>query len=174
MAVALVTRTPLVNTLTLSGAFRPYQEVDVHAKVAGYIRQIFVDVGDKVKKDQVLAILEVPELNAQVAGAKAAIGLSQNAIHRSESEIERALSTHAAYHSAFSRLKQASESRPGLIAEQELDDSLAKDKESEAQVAAAGPRWRSRKINLRSPSRISIAFRRWKRTRTSPRRSPEL
>ena len=64
VAVALVTRVPLVNTLTLSGAFRPYQEVDVHAKVAGYIRQIFVDVGDKVKKDQVLAILEVPELSA--------------------------------------------------------------------------------------------------------------
>ena len=137
VAVALVTRVPLVNTLTLSGAFRPYQEVDVHAKVAGYIRQIFVDVGDKVKKDQVLAILEVPELSAQVAGAKASIGLSQNAIHRSESEIQRALSTHSAYHSAYSRLKQASEAKPGLIAEQELDDSLAKDKESEAQVAAA-------------------------------------
>jgi len=137
VAVALVKRGALVNTLTLSGAFRPYQEVDVHAKVAGYIRQIFVDVGDKVQKDQVLAILEVPELSAQVAGAKAAIGLSQNAIHRSESEIQRALSTHAAYHSAYSRLKKASESRPGLIAEQELDDSLAKDKESEAEVAAA-------------------------------------
>ncbi len=137
VAVALVTRVPLVNTLTLSGAFRPYQEVDVHAKVAGYIRQIFVDVGDKVKKDQVLAILEVPELSAQVAGAKASIGLNQNAIHRSESEIQRALSTHSAYHSAYRRLKQASEAKPGLIAEQELDDSLAKDKESEAQVAAA-------------------------------------
>jgi RND family efflux transporter MFP subunit len=137
VAVALVKRVPLVDTLTLSGAFRPYQEVDVHAKVAGYIRHIFVDVGDKVKKDQVLAILEVPELSAQVAGAKASIGLNQNSIHRSESEIQRALSTHAAYHSAYNRLKQASEAKPGLIAEQELDDSLAKDKESEAQVAVA-------------------------------------
>jgi len=136
-AVVLVERGPIVDSLNISGAFRPYQEVDVHAKVAGYIRQIFVDVGDKVKRGQVLAILEVPELSAQVGGAKADIGRAQNAIHRAASEIERALSTHVAYHSAYSRLKQASESRPGLIAEQELDDSMAKDKESEAQVAAA-------------------------------------
>ena len=71
VAVALVKRSPVVNSLTLSGAFRPYQQVDVHAKVAGYIQKIFVDVGDHVKAGQVLAILEVPELSAQVAGAKA-------------------------------------------------------------------------------------------------------
>ncbi len=65
VAVALVGRGPVVNSLTLSGAFRPYQEVDVHAKVAGYIRKIYVDVGDQVKSGQVLAILEVPELRSQ-------------------------------------------------------------------------------------------------------------
>ena len=137
VAVALVKRTAIGNSLTLSGAFRPYQEVDVHAKVAGYIRQIYVDVGDHVKAGQVLAILEVPELNAQVAGARADIRRDQDAIRRSESEIQRAQSTYAAYHSAYTRLKQASEARPGLIAEQELDDSMAKDKEAEAQTESA-------------------------------------
>jgi len=137
VAVALVTRRPVVNSLTLSGAFRPYQQVDVHAKVAGFIRKIYVDVGDHVKAGQVLAILEVPELSAQVAGAKAEIQRYQDAIRRSESEIQRAESTHAAYHAAYSRLKQASESRPGLIAEQELDDSMAKDKETSAQIESA-------------------------------------
>jgi RND family efflux transporter MFP subunit len=137
VAVALVTRRPVVNSLTLSGAFRPYQQVDVHAKVAGFIRKIYVDVGDHVKAGQVLAILEVPELSAQVAGAKAEIQRYQDAIRRSESEIQRAESTHAAYHTAYGRLKQASESRPGLIAEQELDDSMAKDKETSAQIESA-------------------------------------
>jgi len=137
VAVALVKRSPIASSLTLSGAFRPYQQVDVHAKVAGYIRQIYVDVGDQVKARQVLAILEVPELSAEVAGAKADIRRSEEAIHRAESEIHRAESTYAAYHSAYTRLKQASEARPGLIAEQELDDSMAKDRESEAQVASA-------------------------------------
>jgi len=137
VAVALVKRGPVVNSLILSGAFRPYQQVDVHAKVAGFIRTIYVDVGDHVKAGQVLAILEVPELSAQVAGAKADIHRYQDAIRRAQSEIERADSTHAAYHAAYTRLKQAFDSRPGLIAEQELDDSMAKDKETEAQTESA-------------------------------------
>lgn len=137
VAVALATRTPMRNSLTLSGSFRPYQQVDVHAKVAGYIREIYVDVGDHVKTGQVLAILEVPELSAQVKGAKADIQRSQDAVRRSESEIHRAESMHSAYHAAYARLKQASESRSGLIAQQELDDAMAKDKESEAQVASS-------------------------------------
>jgi len=132
--VVFVTRGPLENTITLTGEFRPFQEVDVHAKVAGYIQKIFVDVGDKVRAGQVLAILEVPELNAQVEGARADIRRSEDAIRRAQSEIERAESMHRAYHAAYTRLKQASEERPGLVAEQELDDSLAKDQETDAQI----------------------------------------
>ena len=67
--VVVVARGSLENIITLTGEFRPFQQVDVHAKVAGYVRRIFVDVGDKVSTGQVLAILEVPELNAQVMGA---------------------------------------------------------------------------------------------------------
>jgi len=134
--VVLASRGPLENAITLSGEFRPFQEVDVHAKVAGYIRQIFVDVGDKVREGQVLAILEIPELNAQVEGAQADIRRSQDAIHRAQSEIEGAESTHRAYHAAYTRLKQASEERPGLVAEQELDDALAKDQETDAQISS--------------------------------------
>jgi len=136
-AVAVVERNAVENAVTLSGEFRPYQQVDVHAKVAGYIKQIYVDVGDHVRAGQVLAILEVPELNAQVSGARAEIRRYQDAIRRAESETKRAESNHAAYHAAYSRLKQASESRPGLIAEQELDDSQAKDQETEAQIESA-------------------------------------
>jgi RND family efflux transporter MFP subunit len=135
--VVFATRAPLENVITLTGVFRPFQQVDVHAKVAGYIRHILVDVGDKVRAGQELAVLEVPELNAQVMGAKSDLGRSQDAIRRAQSEIERAVSTHNAYHAAYTRLKQASEQRPGLVAEQELDDSMAKDKESEAQINSA-------------------------------------
>ena len=119
-AVAVAKRAPLANTLSLSGEFKPFQEVDLHAKVAGYIRQISVDVGDRVHAGQVLAVLEVPELEAEVQGAVASL--------------ERAKSAHAAAHFAYLRLKQASEERPGLIAAQELDDAFARDKEAEAQV----------------------------------------
>jgi len=133
-AVVLAKRGPVANSITLAGAFHAYQQVDVHAKVAGYIRNIYVDVGDHVKVGQTLAVLEVPELSAEVAGAKAGLRRAQDGVTRAQSNVHSAESIHAAYHAAYTRLKQASEARPGLIAEQELDDSMAKDKDSEAKI----------------------------------------
>jgi RND family efflux transporter MFP subunit len=136
-AVAQVERRNLGNTLTIAGEFKPFQDVDVHAKVAGYIRTIYVDVGDHVKEGQTLAVLEIPELAAELAGADATVRKSQEEIRRAQSDLERARSTHSAAHSAYTRLKQAADARAGLVAQQEVDDSQAKDLEAEAQVASA-------------------------------------
>lgn len=136
-AVALAQRQNLSSTLTVAGQFQPFQEVDLHAKVSGYIRRINVDIGDRVRSGQVIATLEVPELNAQVTAAQAEVRHSQSEITRAQSEVVRAESSHIALHAAYVRLKQAAQQRPGLVAEQELDDSLAKDQEAEAQVNVA-------------------------------------
>jgi RND family efflux transporter MFP subunit len=136
-AVVQVTRKPLSNTLSIAGEFVPYQEVDLHAKVTGYIRNINVDIGDRVHKGQVLADLEVPELVAQEQSASAGVRHSEEEISRAQNNVSRAEADHAALHAAATRLKQASEARPGLIAEQELDDATAKDRSSEAEVDAA-------------------------------------
>jgi RND family efflux transporter MFP subunit len=136
-AVTRVERRSFDNTLTIAGEFKPFQDVDVHAKVAGYIRKIYVDVGDRVKEGQTLAVLEIPELAAQLAGADAAVRRAQEEIRRAQSDVERAKSTHAAAHSAYARLKQAADSRAGLVAQQEVDDSQAKDLETQAQVGSA-------------------------------------
>jgi RND family efflux transporter MFP subunit len=136
-AVARVQRHNLGNTLTIAGEFKPFQSVDVHAKVAGYIKAIYVDVGDHVKAGQPLAILEIPELAAELAGADASVRRSKEEIRRAEGDLSRAQSAHAATHSAHERLKQAAEARAGLVAQQELDDSQAKDLESEAQVSSS-------------------------------------
>jgi RND family efflux transporter MFP subunit len=136
-AVARAERHNVGNTLTIAGEFKPFQDVDVHAKVAGYIKAIYVDVGDHVKTGQTLAVLEIPELAAQLAGADAAVRRSKEEIRRAESDLARAQSAHAAAHSAYARLKQAAESRAGLVAQQEIDDSQAKDLEFEAQVSSS-------------------------------------
>src|ERR1700761_9308981 len=65
-AVVQARRTQVSNTLSIAGEFLPYQEVELHAKVAGYIKKIYVDIGDRVHTGQVLAVLEIPELVAQV------------------------------------------------------------------------------------------------------------
>ena len=136
-AVARVQRHSLGNTLTIAGEFKPFQDVGVHAKVAGYIKAIYVDVGDHVKAGQTLAVLEIPELAAQLAGADAAVRRSKEEIRRAEGDLVRAQSAHAAAHSAYARLKQAAEARTGLVAQQEIDDSQAKDLELEAQVSSS-------------------------------------
>lgn len=136
-SVAHATRENLSSTLTVAGQFQPYQEVDLHAKVSGYIRRINVDIGDRVRTGQVIATLEVPELNAQLVGAQAEVRHSQSEINRAKSEVAGAESSHAALHDAYTRLAQAAQQRPGLIAQQELDDALAKDQNSEASINVA-------------------------------------
>jgi len=135
-AVAPAERRNIGSTLTIAGEFKPFQEVDVHAKVAGYIRQIYVDVGDHVKEGQTLAVLEVPELAAQLTGAEAAVRAAEQQIHKAQGDVQRAQSSHAAAHSAYARLKQAADSKAGLVAQQEVDDTQAKDLETEGQVAS--------------------------------------
>src|SRR5689334_6190148 len=76
-AVARVERSSLSNHLEVAGEFLPFQEVEIHAKVAGYVRKIYVDIGDRVHAGQLLAELEVPEMTAQVEGAQAGVQRSQ-------------------------------------------------------------------------------------------------
>lgn len=136
-AFVRVQKRNLENVLTIAGEFKPFQDVDIHAKVAGYIRSISVDVGDHVREGQTLAILEIPELTAQLSGADAAVGAAQQQILKAEGEVRRAQSTHSAAHAAYARLNQAAGSREGLVAQQEVDDSQARDLGTEAQVASA-------------------------------------
>ncbi|HEY5382754.1 MAG TPA: efflux RND transporter periplasmic adaptor subunit [Acidobacteriaceae bacterium] len=136
-AVVVASRGPMANTLHVAGEFLPFQEVQLHAKVAGYIRQIHVDIGDRVKTGEVLATLDVPELEAQVQGATAGVRQTQEQITRAKSEVLRAQADYEALHAASRRLQQASKAQPGLIAEQELDDATAKDRAAAAQVDAA-------------------------------------
>jgi RND family efflux transporter MFP subunit len=136
-AVARAQRGNLDNTLRIAGEFKPFQAVDVHAKVAGYIRSINVDVGDHVKQGQTIAVLEVPELAAQLSGADAGTRTAQEQIRKAQGDLQRAQSSQSALHSAYVRLKQAADSQTGLVAQQEVDDSQAKDLESAAQVSSA-------------------------------------
>lgn len=135
--VVLPQRAALSNELNVAGELLPYQEVELHAKVSGYIRKIYVDIGDRVHKGQILADLDIPELAAQVDEAKSGVQRSEQDVLRAKSALVRAQVDHSALHAAYVRLKQASAAQPGLIAEQELDDSQAKDSSSEAEIDAA-------------------------------------
>ncbi|MGH9768565.1 MAG: efflux RND transporter periplasmic adaptor subunit [Blastocatellia bacterium] len=63
VAVAKAGREDLSQQLALGAEFRPYREIDLHAKVAGYVKEIGVEVGDSVRQGQLIATLEIPEFN---------------------------------------------------------------------------------------------------------------
>src|SRR6185295_7894316 len=111
VAVARSSREDLSRGWSLAGGFRPYQEIDVHAKVAGYMKVIYVDVGDRVKKGQVLARLEIPELKQELQQAAAAVKRSEAEAQHAQNEIERSESAHTAVHSAYIRLAAVLQSR---------------------------------------------------------------
>ena len=136
-AVAPVKRQTVSTSLSIAGQFIPYQNVELHAKVAGYVRNINVDIGDRVHKGQVLAVLEIPELVAQVDEAKASVHRAEEEIQRAQSDVSRAEADNVALHANAVRLVNTDKARPGLIAQQELDDATAKDRASQAQVDAA-------------------------------------
>lgn len=121
--VAPVTRADLYNEVTIPAEFRPFSEVDLHAKVAGFVQDITVDIGDEVKAGQLLATLEVPELQDELDRANAAQ-------RRAEADYHEA-------HLGYTRLLGAVRDTPNLIAQQELDVAEAKDHTAEAAIAAA-------------------------------------
>jgi len=135
--VAVAQRGDIAHVLTLAGQFQPYQVVDVHPKVSGYMRQVNVDIGDIVKQGQTLATLEVPELRAQLQQTVFQVEQSKEEITRAQHEISRAEAQYSALHQQYVRLKDASQGHPGLIAQQELDNAQAGDLGAQAQVDAA-------------------------------------
>ncbi|MDB6122802.1 MAG: Efflux transporter, family, subunit [Pedosphaera sp.] len=130
VAVAKVTRENLAETQTFQAEFRPYQEIDLHAKVAGFVQSISVDIGDKVQQGEVLATLEIPELQEDLEKATAVE-------RRNEEEIKLAAAAHDDAHLAFTRISNINKAKPHLIAQQELDTAQARDRTTEAALAAA-------------------------------------
>ena len=137
VAVAKVTRGDLTQVLTVAAEFRPYEEIDVHAKVAGFLKAIYVDVGDRVQAGQLLAVLEIPELQDELQQDESAVKQAQDEITRVESDLDRATSVHEVAHLGSTRLTKVVAARPNLVAQQDVDEAAGRDHVAEAQVATA-------------------------------------
>jgi RND family efflux transporter MFP subunit len=135
--VVKVTRENLASTLEIASEFQPYQEIDVYAKVSGYIRKLEVDWGSHVKQGQVLAVLEVPELGRQIQQDEAAVRVSEHDLERAKEEKDRAQSSYNVAHISYTRLADVQKSRPELVAQEEIDQAQGKDLEANAGVSAA-------------------------------------
>ena len=130
LAVVKASRSDMGDDLTLSGEFLPYQEVSLHAKVSGYVKKMSVDIGGRVKEGQSIAELEIPELREELKKAAAAV-------QGSHEDVERAKANYADAHLQFERLTAVAKARPKLIAQQDIDNVVARDNSMAGALGAA-------------------------------------
>ena len=130
VAAAKVIRGEMAQDAAFQAELRPYQEIELHAKVTGYLDNIKVDAGDIVKEGQVLAVLDVPELKTDIDHALASE-------RRSKAETARAQAAYEDAHLAYTRIVAADTAKPNLIAQQDIDAAKAKDRAAAAALDAA-------------------------------------
>ncbi len=136
VGVTKVVKKTLSRQITLSSELVPFQEIDVYAKESGYVQKLDVDYGTQVKAGQVMAILEIPELQAQLEQDQAEIKNAMNQASRADHELTRYNAQYNALHLEYTRLNQVFETQPGIVAQQEVDDAQGKDLAASSQVDA--------------------------------------
>jgi RND family efflux transporter MFP subunit len=134
---AVVEPETLANDLTLTAEFRPYQEVDEMAKISGYVKDIRVDIGDHVEQGEVLATLEVPEIQDEMAKAKAGVATAEANVVTAEAGITHARAAADIAHLSFERVRDVAAKDKGLIPRQDVDVAQSRDLEAAAQLASA-------------------------------------
>jgi len=105
--VEVVSR-PMQGTTVLPGELRPYRNVDVYAKVSGFVSSVPVDRGSRVRKGELLATVTAPEMDARIAEAQARVVAVES--QRAEADAKR-----AAAESTLNRLREAAKT-PGAVA----------------------------------------------------------
>lgn len=117
----IVKKQAIQQQLQLPAELLPLEKAEIVGKIQGYLRQIYVDIGDKVKKGQVLALIDAPEMKANLQQAKARLG-----------EIEAKYTNSQAY---YNRLTKASQVK-GTISENELSQAYTQMQADSASIAA--------------------------------------
>jgi RND family efflux transporter MFP subunit len=128
--VVKVERRDISNDLQIASEFLPYQEIDVYAKVSGYVQKLYVDWGSHVHQGQLMAVLEIPELQQQIQQ-------DQASVERASQDLNQAQSSYTVAHITYQRLSDVQKTRPELVAQQDIDIASGKDLEASAGVSAA-------------------------------------
>jgi RND family efflux transporter MFP subunit len=113
--------------LVLPGETAAWYETTIYARVSGYVAKWFVDIGDHVKKEQVLAIIDTPELDAELQAARAQLKASEAQLEARRAEAEFGKTTNERWRDA----------PKGVVSEQERDSKKADYESAEARLYAA-------------------------------------
>jgi RND family efflux transporter MFP subunit len=148
VGVTKVGRKSLQREITISSELVPFQEIDVYAKESGFVKNLYVDYGSRVQAGQLMAVLEIPELEAQLQEDEATIKNASDEVSRAENQLKRYQAQAKVLHLEYSRLNGVFESQPGLVAQQEVDDAQGKDMAAASQVDAGESAFQAAKSSL--------------------------
>lgn len=137
VAVAKATKQNISTTLDIASEFQPYQEINVYAKVSGYVQKLDVDWGTHVRQGQLLAALEVPELQQQLEIDQASVRRGEQDVARAKEMLAGARSSYNVAHLTYTRLASVQKTQPHLVAQEEVDQAQGKDTQANADVSAA-------------------------------------
>ncbi|CCG98218.1 efflux transporter, RND family, MFP subunit [Fibrella aestuarina BUZ 2] len=129
VAVSTVQSLQPSKRVTLPGELKPWNRVNMYAKVKGYVRSLSVDRGTAVRKGQVLARLEAPEVLAELSGAQAQLQAQEATLVE---QTTRARASRLVYQ----RLVQTAKTE-GAVSANELDQAQARMQADSAMVAVA-------------------------------------
>jgi RND family efflux transporter MFP subunit len=113
--------------LVLPGQTAAWFETTIYARVNGYVGKWLVDIGDHVNKGQVLATIETPELDAELAAARAQLKASEAQVAARKAEAEFSRTTNERWR----------DSPKGVVSEQERESKKADYQSAEARLYAA-------------------------------------
>jgi RND family efflux transporter MFP subunit len=139
----ILSKSNLTSSFKIPGELIAFQQVDLYAKVNSYIKKLHVDVGTEVNTGQLLAELEAPEINSQLASAESKLK-SQEAIYYASK-------------ATYDRLFETSKT-PGTISKNDLDIANAKQRSDLAQLEAAKSNYREI-LNTKDYLQIKAPFR---------------
>ena len=137
VAVTKVARKAMARDLTISSELVPFQEIEIFAKESGYVSKLYVDYGSHVAKGQLMAVLEIPEMQALLQEDEAAVKSASDQVANAQHQLGRVEAQEKVLGLQFDRLNNVSKSKPGLVAQQEVDDVQGRDLAAQAQVEAA-------------------------------------
>ncbi|HWD89539.1 MAG TPA: efflux RND transporter periplasmic adaptor subunit [Mucilaginibacter sp.] len=133
VAVVPINRGTLNSTITVPGELVPFQEVDLYAKITSYVKKLYADIGSQVHTGELLATLEAPELNSQLAAAESHIKQQEAVYYASKATYDRLLNT---------------SKTPGTVSENDLEQAEAKKNSDLANVEAARSDYKAVAANL--------------------------
>jgi multidrug efflux pump subunit AcrA (membrane-fusion protein) len=131
---AIVKRAAPSARLLLPGNITPLTEAYIYARAAGYLKQRYVDIGDRVRAGQKLADIEAPDLDQQVSQAEAALAQAQGQLGQAQATLEQFTATRDLAEITWQRYKVLT--ADGAVSRQDGDNQSTSAKTSAANVVA--------------------------------------